>query len=229
MASITSPNLESLITNVRNFLNSPNPANSFWTDEEITSYLNEGIRRYFLEVVQHNEGYFTIQTDLDITANQETVTLPTDCFQVKGLYKKVTNAYELLPYRNNVSESYSTQGGTSSESYLPSYYFRGNSLVLRPIPNFSETAGLRLEYIQLPDAMVQGTDTLNGQISPVFRQLIEMYAVYKAKTKESSVNNSNVHAVAQEQVADIAAQFRDAIANRSKNPTFVIPYNPESY
>jgi hypothetical protein len=227
MATLSSPTLQALISSVRSLLNQPDRNNSNWTDEEITSYLNEAIRIHFQEVLNNNEGYFTAQTDLNIVTDTETVALPSDCFLVRSLYKKVTNGYEMLPYRNNVTESYSTQGGTSSNSYLPYYYLRGNSLVLRPIPNFSETSGLRLEYVQFPDTLVSGGDTMTAQVSPIFKQLIEMYAVYKAKLKESLVSGVATHKVAEDNLSDLVALFKDAIANRSKNPTSIIPFCPE--
>lgn len=227
MATLSSPTLQTLIGSVRNQLNQPNPLNSFWKDTELTDYLNEGARMYFQEVVQNNEGHFVAQTDLNITADTETVAMPSDFYRIRALYKKVSNGYELLPYRNNVTESYSTQGGTSSASYLPYYYFRGNSIVLRPIPNFSESSGLRLEYVQFPDTMVNGGDSLTSQIAPLFKQVVEAYAVYKAKLKESLVNGVGVHAAAGEHLGSVLKIFRDAVANRSANPTYVIPFNPE--
>jgi hypothetical protein len=227
MATLSSPTLQNMLHSVRNRLNQPNSANSFWSDEELTEYINDAIQVYFLELVQNNEGYFTIQTDLNIVTDTETVALPTDCFQVRALYKKVSNGYEILPYRNTFTESYSTQGGTSSDSFLPSYYFRANNIVLRPIPNFSETAGLRLEYTQFPDTLVNGGDTMTAQVAPVFKQVIQSYAVYQAKVKESLVNNVNVHAVAAAHLNDLVAQFRDVMPRRSKSPTAIIPFNPE--
>lgn len=228
MATLTSPVLQTLLTAVRSNLNQPDPNNSFWRDDELTMYLNDAILRYFQECVLNNEGYFTTQTDLNIVANQETVPLPTDCFTVKNLWKKVTNGYIILNYRNTVTDSYNTQGGTSSESYLPWYYFQGSNLVLRNTPNFSETAGLRLEYIQFPTTMIYGGDTLTNQVSPVFKELIIMYAVFKAKLKESLVNGGSMHVPAAQQVQALYQSFKDVIQNRSKNPTFVIPFNPES-
>ena len=228
MATLTSPTAQKLLTNVRGMLNQRNPLNSFWTDEELIEYLNEGVRIYFAEVVKNNEGYFTTTSDLNIVTDTELVTLPTDCYQVKGLYKRVSGGYILLPYRNNVTEGYSDQGGTSGNNYLPYYYFRGNSLVLRPIPNFNETAGLKLEYIQFPDQMVYGGDSMTAQVSPLFKQVIEMYAVYKAKLKESLTNGIATYKPAEENLAGLAAQFKDSIQSRSKNPTSIIPWNPET-
>jgi len=227
MATLTSPSLGKLITNVRNMLNQPNPSNSFWSDAELTEYLNEGCRIYFAEVTKNDEGLFTTTTDLDIALNTQTVALPSDAFVVKAIWKKVPNGYEILDYRNNLTESYTTQGGTSSTAYFPSYSFRGNNLVLLPTPNFAETSGLKLEYLQFPDVMVDAADTLTNQISPIFKQLIEAYAVFKAKMKESLVNNVDLTAIPKAQVGDLYGLFKDTIANRSKNPTFIRPFNPE--
>lgn len=227
MPQLAQPYLVQLIMSVRGMLNQPDAQNSFWTDIELTRYLNDAIAVYFLEVVQSNEGYFVTTTPLDITVNVETVPLPSDFFQVKGLYKKVVNGFELLPYKNNLLNSYSTQGGTSSATYIPWYDFQGNNLLLRPIPNFSETGGLKLDYIQFPTTLLDGGDQMTAQVSPIFKQVIEMYAVYKAKVKESLVTNVNVHANAEAMLQQLLKQFRDAVQQRSKNPSFVVPFNPE--
>lgn len=228
MGTLVSPSLQALITSARNLLNQPDPNNSFWSDEELSAYANEGVRVYFAELVNINEGHFTAQTDLTITNGSELVTLPSDFLEVRALYKKVSNGYIILPYRNNLTEGYSTEGGTGSETYLPYYYFRGNSLVLRPIPQFTEVAGLRMEYIQFPDTLVNGGDALTSQISPVFKQIVEMYIVYKAKVKESLVMGSDTTTIAAQNLSELTKQFKDVVAIRSKNPTAVIPFNPES-
>lgn len=227
MGTLSSPTLQNVITVVRGMLNQPSPTNSFWKDTELTDYINEGVRMYFSEVTQNNEGYFTTQVDLDIVADTATVALPSDFYQIKILYKKVTNGYLPLSYRNNLTEGYSTQGGSSSNGFLPDYYFQGNSIVLRPTPNFSEVGGLRLEYIQFPDTLINGGDAMTSQVSPVFKQLVEAYAVYKAKLKESLVSGVAVHTAAEGHLGAVVKMLRDSIAMRSKNPTSVIPFNPE--
>lgn len=228
MATLISPSLQNLVSEVRILLNQKDPLNSFWTEAELTNYLNEAVRLYFLECVSKNEGYFTTKTDLNIVANTETVALPTDCFEVKNLWKTVTNGYIILPYRNSVTDNYSTQGGISGDAYFPSYCFQGNNIRLNPVPNSSETAGLRIEYLQFPDTMIYGGDSLTNQVSPIFKQLIVMYAVYKAKIKESMVNGLDLHSVAKGNLDELYSTFANAIAKRSKAPVYVTPYNPES-
>ena len=228
MATLSSPTLQNLLTEVRVQLNQQDPTNSFWRDDELGGYLNDAVRRYFVEAVMNNEGYFTATSDLNIAANTETVALPTDCFEIKNLWKKVTNGFIMLSYRNSVVDDYSTLANASGDTYQPCYYLRGNNIVLRPTPNAAETAGLKIEYTQFPNTMVYGGDSLTNQVSPVFKELIVMYAVYKAKLRESMTTGGSMHTVPAGQVQALYDQFKSAIVKRSKNPTFVTCFNPES-
>lgn len=227
MGVLSSPTIEDMITNVRTMLNQPSSTNSAWTDEELAVYLNEGVRRYFAEVTHYFEGQFDTQSDLNIVANTETVALPADCYEIKALYRKVGGGYTLLPYRNNLTEGYSTIGGTGGDAYVPYYYFRRNNVVLRPVPNFSETAGLRLEYVAFPETLVTGGDSLTSGVSPVFKDLVEMYAVYKAKLKESMTSGAQTYGPAKENLNDLFLAFKEAVVGRSASVTAIKPWNPE--
>lgn len=224
---LSSATLGSYISAVRNLLNQPDAANSFWSDAELNSYLNEAIRIYFLEVTNNDEGFWTKQSDFTITSGTETVALPSDCFKIKAVYKAVDQGYIVLPYRNAESDSYSTNGGSGTNTYFPSYYFRDNSIVLRPVPNFTESAGLRIEYIYFPDTMQNAGDTMSGNMLPIFRQLIEMYAVYKAKMKESLTNGTDMTTLAKDNFNSIYKLFIDTVRNRSNYPQFVKAWSPE--
>jgi hypothetical protein len=213
-------------------LGQPNPVNSTWTDAELKEYANEAVRMYFAEVIANSEGYFTVSTDpnsnLSIVSGTETVALPTDFFQMKCLYIQRTNGWELLEYRNNVTSGFvSTGGGTGSNTYSPYYYFQGNNIVLHPTPNFSATGVLRLDYIQFPDQMVNGGDSMTNQVSPVFKQLIEKYMVVQAKKKESMVNGTDLTAIPKADLSDAYISFKNAINKRSVGPEYVIPFSPE--
>lgn len=225
---LLAPTLQDLIQEVRNLLSQPDPNNSFWTDEELTSYCNEAIRIHMNELADVNEGYAITTTTLNIVSGTATIALPSDCFMVRAVYKVVTNGNVLLSYRNNLTEGFSTQAGSSSEAYFPYYYFQGNNLVLRPTPNFSETGGILLEYDQMPASLLDSADQVTTQISPMFRQSVATYMVYKAKWKESLANNIRVHDVAAALFQDLFKQFKDIASKRSRNPTAVIPFNPET-
>lgn len=230
MAALTSPIVDDLLTNVRNMLGQPQNTNSAWTDEELTAYLNEAVRRYFSEVVTVAEGQFAAQVDLDVVSGVDTITLPSDFFKALIVYiARPGGAYEALSYRNNLTEGYSTTQATSSSgSYTPWYYFRGNSIVLRDTPQFTQTAAIRLEYIQFPTTLVSGGDSMSAQVLPVFRDLIEMYAVYKAKLRESLANGVNTYAPAKDNLNDLYLAFKESIVQRALNPVYISAFNPEN-
>lgn len=209
-------------------LNQLDPNNSFWQDDELVGYVNDAISIYFLEIQAVNEGQFTTTVSLNIVANQELIALPSDFFKVKNLWKKVSDGYVELNYRNSVDQGYITSGGGDLSNFLPSYYFRENNLVLRNTPGFSEVGGILMEYIQFPAQLLWSSDALTNNIPAVFKELLVAYAVYKAKLKESLVNGVDVVSRAETHLATLYGQFKLNIAPRSKNPTFVRPFNPES-
>ncbi len=234
MATLSSPTLGSLLTDVRNMLGQPNAQNSTWTNLELTSYLNEAVRTYFAEVVKPSEGYFTTSTDpgsnLSYVNGTETVALPTDCFEVKALFVQRSNGWEILEYRNNVTTGILTNTGSSGgNTYSPTYSFRGNDLVLNPTPNADGANQLRLDYIQFPDQMVNGGDSLTNQVSPVFKQLLVAYAVWMAKNKQSMVNGVDLTAIPAKRLDAIYTQFKNTINKRSQYPEFIVPFSPEGF
>lgn len=228
--ALSSPTLGKVISNVRSMLNQPNAANSNWSDAQLTLWINQGVQRYFGEVVQNVEGHWTKTALLDIASGVETVDLPTDFFEIKSLWKIVSDGAVVLPYLNSISDSYSTiSGETGGETYFPSYYFRENKIVLRPVPQMSETGGLRIEYIYFPETMLNAGDVMTSNIAPIFAELIEMYAVYKAKTQQSLVNGSDMAALAKGNLGELYQQFVKLIKNRSKFPQYIKPFSPEGY
>lgn len=226
MAQLSQPALSRIITEARLLLNQTKATNSFWSDEELGNYVNDGIRKYFLELISHDEGQFHVIADLDIVSGQETVALPSDFFRIKNVYKLTDTGYQLLRYWNNHTMSYDSNNNASANNYSPYYYFRDNSLVLRPIPGFSETASLRIEYTQLPEQLILGTDTLPTGISSVFKELIVMYCVYKAKVKESLVTGTDTASVAGTLLEDTHRIFKESVSNRSTATQFIAPFNP---
>lgn len=228
MATLSSPVAQELLTNIRNMLNQPNATNSFWTDDELLVYVNEAIRRYFTEVVQNANGEFNAAVSLDLTANSDTVALPSDFFQVRALYRTVPQGYEMLAFRNNLTEGFYTGVGGGS-SYQPYWYLRGNNIVLRPTASFAETGAFLLEYVYFPSTIVTGGDTLTSDVSPVFRDLIETYAVYKAKVKESLVSGTDTTAIIKQNLDDLYTSFKDCMAKRTVQPTYIAQFNPESF
>lgn len=211
---------------MRIFLNQPDPKNSFWKDDELTIYINDAIRQYFLVVNENAEGQFdATPVYLNIVSGQEEVDLPTDCFEVRALYKVQSQRNVMLVYDNNLTKSYGTVDNTGGDTYAPSYYFRGESLVLRPVPQFNETAGLLLEYTAFPETLITGQDSMTRGISPVFKELVVKYACYQAKLKESSVRGGDTFLPVERHLSSLFEQFKRSVDNRSKYPQFIKPFD----
>lgn len=227
MATLTSVTAERLLREVRLTLKQPKAENSRWGDEELLNYCNDGIALYFTDINEAAEGQFDVSTTLDITSGSETIALPSDCFAVKALFRKLSNGESVpLTYRQNFTDSYDTTTATSSAGYVPYYYFRGNNIVLRPSPGFTELQGLTLEYTQIPSYMIYGGDSMTSGISPMFKELVVMYAVFKAKLADDLVNGSQTSAFAGQHLANLYAKFKAAIHERSKYPQFISPFIP---
>lgn len=223
---LVSPTVQDMLQAIRNMLGQPDPNNSYWTDGELLAYINEGVRVHFAELTCVDEGHFVTSTTLNIVADTRTVALPSDFFKVKVLYRVANGTNYPLVYRNNLNSAYSTTGNSTGQGYMPDYYFQGNSIVLMDTPNFSETGALLLEYIQFPETLLNGSDQLTAQISPIFRQVIERYATYQAKLKESLGTGSVIPQSLTQNLSDLLQQFRDIVAIRSKYPTHTQPFNP---
>lgn len=227
MAQLSSPTLERLIKEARIFLRQQSSSNSTWSDEELTLYINDAIRIYFLEVAERAEGQFDAVLDLDITSGTEAIPLPSNFFEAKALYKRAENNYYILPYENFITTSYTTDGGSNGSTFMPAYYFRGNNIILRPVPQFTESASLRLEYTAFPETLIWGGDTMSSGVSPIFKELIIMYAAYKAKASDSATNGtSSGHEVVATLLGDLYAKFKETVGYRSKYPVAIKPFTP---
>jgi hypothetical protein len=230
VAQVIAPNLERIIKNVRMLLNQPKAENSRFSDAELTIWANDAIQQIFLTINEVGEGQFDTITSpgLNVTANTETVALPTDCFAVKGVWWTQSQIKRRLEYRNNTLMDYdATNTNSGQTTYEPYYYFRGNSLVLRPIPGFTSTDGpLIVEYTKYPSVLVYGGDTMDSGISPLFRELIESYVVAKAKFRDDLSGQGQGYALANSRMVDLFHQFKHQVMERSKAPQYVSPFEP---
>lgn len=227
MAQVVAPALERLIRDARILLGQPKAENSRYTDAELTGYANDAVQQIFLTVNEAGEGQFDKSTTLNIVNATETVALPTDCFAVKALYKVQNQINRRLEYRQNTLMDYDNSSTNSgSTTYEPYYYFRGNNIVLRPIPGFSETNSLVIEYTAYPNVLVFGGDIMDSGISPLFKELIVMYTVAKAKLKDDINGGGQGYALAASHRDDLFRQFRHQLMERSKGPQYVTTFEP---
>lgn len=139
------------------FLTKTSASDGTSDDVTLLRILNDYYLRQSVHFVNTNEDLFGVKatTNLDIQANQEAYTIPSDMLRMKRLeitfdgvkYNKVhmqdpgdVQAFALDA--TSIGNNFAT-----SDPYAELY---GNALYLRPIPSQTVTAGLRLWYIQRP-------------------------------------------------------------------------------
>lgn len=151
---------------------------SFIQEADIDRWVNEGYMNYSHRLMLSDEGYFEQTFGLDITANQEAVALPT-VFDGRGKHMKTillerVLSTERVPLRfhKRYNEANSTNGGVGGWSYLPTWKFRGNNIILEPTPTFTEaasaTSGLLLTAQVMPARLHLGTAQAGGNTSITF-------------------------------------------------------------
>ena len=119
-------------------------SNGFISDSEIDSWANEGYYKYAVRLMLANQGYFETTKGLSMVAGVEAIALPYNFLSDRSLQKMVRVERVLqmvrvpLRYRKRFDEANPTSAATQGQSYLPTYEFRGNSLILEPQPSFSE-------------------------------------------------------------------------------------------
>ena len=208
-------------------LRQPKAENSRFTDTELTSYANDAVQQIFLTVQEMGEGQFNKKTTLNIVNATETVALPTDCFAVTALYKVQNTTNRRLEYRQSVLDDYDNSSTNSgSTTYEPYYFLRINNIVLRPIPGFSETGGLVLEYVGYPSVLSMSSDTMDAGISPLFKEMIVAYIVSKAKFVDDLNGGGAGYELAASRFSDLFKQFKHQLSERSKAPQYVSTFEP---
>jgi hypothetical protein len=142
-------------------------ATGFIADSEIDAWANEAYYKYCARLIMANQGYFDTTASLDLTANVEAIALPNNFLGSRDFLRMVRVERVLptvrvpLKYRKRFDEGNPTISASIGQTYLPTYDFRGNNLILEPMPTFTElnaggTAGLLITFPALPPKLQSG-------------------------------------------------------------------------
>lgn len=167
--------LPQIRNNVRVDFNQASAA-GFIADSEIDQWANEAYYKYALMLMKAAQGYFETTALLDIVAGAETISLPSNftaneisLLKAVIVEKVLSSSRVPLRYRKRYSEENSTSGsGGSGETYLPTYDFRGSSLVLEPTPDTSENDAIRVVFQGVPPRLRCGTAATGGAATITF-------------------------------------------------------------
>ena len=151
----------------------------FLSDLEIDRWINEGYRNYCHRLMKADQGYFEQTKYLDLTANTETIALPTIFQNLRPLIQSI-RVERVLPtgtvplrFRKRFDEVNPIASSVTGFAYFPTYNLRGGSLVLEPPPSSSEvggasTGGLLLYYVAEPPKLESALCWANAGVSTLF-------------------------------------------------------------
>jgi len=167
--------LNEMIADVRFRLDEIGAGDEFWTDGEITNWLNEASERVAMELEDIEHTYTQ-----DSVALQPDYPLPTDYLRLQqaiynGMFLKQISQMELRQY-GAVGNPTTAQTGTPEY-----YYMRANNIWLFPAPDTSVTDGLVLWYYGKP-LMVEPTEECEHNTS--LHYLMPLYACYLGLQKD---------------------------------------------
>lgn len=130
----------------------PDNTSSFWQDSVLTDYFNIIQSDMCQEIIQANEDFFTTHSDLNITNNCATYTLPSRFVLMRRVEDiRSSTPVEIAPVTLN-NRSMIDFAKNDSQTFEQSYYLRGNDLVFDVTPTFNSTASYRMWYARtLPD------------------------------------------------------------------------------
>lgn len=150
----TSTNLRDLRYNVRN---RGGWAREDVSDNQLTAWINSSIQAFVDLIAMHDPSYYLQRHDITLVASQESYDLPADFYKLHGVAYHDQDGYSVME-RFNFEERYDYRNGTEV-NYLTRYNLMGSRIYFQPTPTSSGT--VRLEYIPLPTALSNATDTFD--------------------------------------------------------------------
>lgn len=175
--------LTQLITQVR--ANIDEDTARFWTDAQITQWLNDGLR----DLGRRTETIQSYNTSLSAVAGTAKYNLPADVIRIHRVEFVPTGQTTVYPLQAATYEEMDSIWGINqqSQSSYPMYYvlwgYPGGAATLQiqlfPIP--SQAGQIRLYYYRQPAALVSGSDV--PELPGGWEDLLVHYAEYRAKRK----------------------------------------------
>lgn len=210
-------------TNVRSNLEESTA--KFWTDAELTAWINDGCR----DIARRAQSLVNYYTAVTVTANVAvygaSAGLPTDIIQIHRIEYVPTGSTQTYPLQASTVMEMDQIWGTNqgSQSAYPTYWItRGRPggatgspqefrIQLYPVP--STGGNLNVYYYSQPALLVDPTD--NATNVPVLEgwwDLVVLYCEWNAKRKDRNPEWQQVMAVYEnklQDMIDVSSEFHD--------------------
>lgn len=162
----------------------------FYTNAELNQTIGEAYRFFSMIMIEEGDGYFEVTTNLGFTANDPQVSLsalsPT-FYHVSSLERNLSWGTIPLEKSERRYKANLVIGAGVGDSYIPTYKFQSNYLILEPTPQTTEaassTTGLKLDYVYMPTFPVfDSADSFefDANFPILYEPMIELYATIAA-------------------------------------------------
>lgn len=189
----------------------------YYLATSIKQAIGDAYRKYVMLLIKMGAGYFEATTNLNITGGTETISLASlspAFWKVSLVEKYVTNGrVPLKPYERRY-EFMPTTGVGGGDTYLPTYKFRSQNMVLEPPPGASETAGIKLDYVYLPtfpSSSSADAFTFDAQFPAIYETNVILRACIKLLEEKDAIGGVSDIATFRAELADLDKDFEDTM------------------
>lgn len=186
------------------------------TDDDIIRWINDAQ----VEIVKKNDGALQATGFVNLVADQQSYTLPTDLFLLRSLRYKFSDmvSYSALRYKNMQEFDDSVDGwdGTLYGSGNPIFFtvFEGKALLFPP-PNVSVTNGLKVLYNKKPTDVATTMDSLSLPL--IYHTTVVNYCMLQASLLDENLEPAAVYK------SEYQESLGDLMSRESQNSTATYP------
>lgn len=187
------------------------------TTTVLSDYVNEAVAETWDILVGKWEDYYVTRSTINVSANQDGITVPTDFYKLRLLQivdSSMPSGYRRL--RPHDLDAAHTFWAVSHKHYR--YRLEGGLLYLAPIPAVAET--LRLFYIPACPLLVADGDTFDGING--YEQLAVQLALLRCQKRQDQPTQETMA-----EVQRLTARVRTAADSRDADePWYLDPRGP---
>lgn len=184
---------------------------NFVKDSELNSYINNSIAELYDIIVEaYNSEYYVTSTEITLSSGGESISLPADFYNLKGVDIKIDNQdyISLRPFNFNERNRYS-ELGVWDLAGITNVRYRIVGDEIRFTPKADRNVTVRIWYVPLATKLVADGDTLDD-INAFSEYVIVDAAIKMMQKEESDVTVLFAQKVALEKRIRDRAKIRDA-------------------
>jgi len=175
--------LKDKLSSTRTF---PDNSSGWFEDGEMTQWYNWAQVEVQGLLVGSHENFFVSATSINVVSGQAEYALPSDLIKIIRVEddRDSSAPVEIYPVSFNQYDSYTLSYNRSGTTIMSSYAIKGNSLVFRPTPEFTENCAVKLHYVKSVEAYTSATSC--SAIPDQYHELIMWSVVENGLIKQEA-------------------------------------------